>query len=193
MTRCPHFLLPSKTQLPKTISLHGRGILKKKLVWSSVSASFSFVGVVLAAKFLQGKRNKWRHRSLYVVSNPLHCVAGKADNLDHRPSRSCTDRRPLLQSLPLVVEPGSWTSRLHRKTAVEFWASLHMHPNGACAHYVMVSRIQWKLFWFATQQSEHVSTKWLDCMARAKKDFFRFEARSCRDHFKSNSLQLRQR
>ena len=26
------------------------------------------------------------------------------------------------------------------------------HSNGACAHYVMVSKIQWKPFWLATQQ-----------------------------------------
>ena len=28
---------------------------------------------------------------------------------------------------------------------------LVQHSNGACAHYVMVSKIQWKPFWLATQ------------------------------------------
>ena len=33
-----------------------------------------------------------------------------------------------------------------------------MLPNGACAHYIMVSQIQWKPFWLATQF--HSQTDW---------------------------------
>ena len=43
--------------------------------------------------------------------------------------------------------------------------------NGACAHYVMVSKFQWKPFWLATQRDP--CTEWLDinrlCVIRIRK------------------------
>ena len=47
------------------------------------------------------------------------------------------------------------------------------HPcsNGACAHYVMVSKIQWKPFWLAAQLYPHIRAGW-QFHVKKKKDVF---------------------
>ena len=49
------------------------------------------------------------------------------------------------------AEPFSWimlVKRTYTVVGIHRWNT----PNGACAHYVMVSKFQWKPFWLATQR-----------------------------------------
>ena len=43
-------------------------------------------------------------------------------------------------------------------------------PNGACAHYVMVSKFQWKPFWLATQRD--LQNDWTATQYRVNYDVF---------------------
>ena len=69
-----------------------------------------------------------------------------------------------------------------------FWdlteeASLHVAHNGACAHYVMVSKFQWKSFWLATQRDPQ--NDWTATQNRANHDIFE-QAPLVLSHFWTN-------
>ena len=49
-------------------------------------------------------------------------------------------------------------------------ATVNAHPNGACAHYVMVSKFQWKPFWLATQRD--LQNDWTATQNRVNYDVF---------------------
>ena len=83
-------------------------------------------------------------------------------------SPNCTLKQ-LRSDLPLRSKPFFFTLKLSFHPHIARFRQ-HSRGNGACAHYVMVSKFQWKPFWLATQRD--LQNDWTATQNRVNYDVF---------------------